>query len=221
MSYLAGFCTFMEMYRFYSYLYWSVTLVVWCVKRSSSSRNIGFLFCGETFLVLLFQEPIQLEYIKGQFIWLKRICWMCCVTMIQRRFTVLQPRPYENATPHHFLIVHGKTLPIWCWETNPCAAAVGAVETFKIPKGEASTIIWATSKAECCVKCIFLDVNISLTCRILSNGEDMRIRFLTCHTRGSSSVMVLARQILRVTVCEKQVMPLAIIAPLMEKGSMV
>lgn len=45
--------------------------------------------------------------------------------------------------------------------------------------------------------------------------------FLTCQTRGSSSVTVLARQMLRVTVCEKQVMALAKIAPLMEKGSIV
>ncbi|TNN75437.1 hypothetical protein EYF80_014249 [Liparis tanakae] len=40
-------------------------------------------------------------------------------------------------------------------------------------------------------------------------------------TSGSSSAAVEARQMLRVTVCEKQVMALAIMAPLMEKGSMV
>lgn len=44
----------------------------------------------------------------------------------------------------------------------------------------------------------------------------------TCQTKGSSrSVSRVVRQTLRVIVCEKQVIPLAIMAPLMEKGSMV
>ena len=44
---------------------------------------------------------------------------------------------------------------------------------------------------------------------------------LTCHTRGSSCSVEEERHTLRVRVCEEQVMTLAMIAPLMEKGSMV
>lgn len=44
---------------------------------------------------------------------------------------------------------------------------------------------------------------------------------LTCQTRASKSLATEAKQTLRVTVCDKQVTALAMMAPRMEKGSMV
>lgn len=44
---------------------------------------------------------------------------------------------------------------------------------------------------------------------------------LTCQTSGPNSVTLAARKTLSVTVCDEQVMALAMMAPLMEKGSMV
>lgn len=44
---------------------------------------------------------------------------------------------------------------------------------------------------------------------------------LTCQPSGSSSLTLAAKKTLSVTVCEEQVRALAMMAPRMEKGSMV
>lgn len=80
--YLARFCIFIVIYTLF-------------LQRST----LNFLFCGETFFVLLHHlnpvfEELFHDCIKTQRIWLWRLCRMCCVRVTRHRFIVLQPSPF-------------------------------------------------------------------------------------------------------------------------------
>lgn len=90
------------------------------------------------------------------------------------------------------------------------------------PKWEVHRIVTlSTSAVEvgCYATCRFQQPRIERFAEMPS--EELTIFCLTCQINGSSSVTLDARKKLRVTVCDTQVMALAIMAPLMEKGSMV